>query len=57
MIGGTWPGGELVRQGRRLGRPWGGIVKHSWWILILVILRVSLVCDYHHRVLVAEQGG
>ena len=33
------------------------IVKHYWFLLIVLTLRVSLACDYYHRVLVAEQGG
>ena len=32
------------------------IVKH-YWLLVALILRVPLACDYYHRVLVAEQGG
>ena len=27
------------------------------WLRIVLILRVSLVCDCHHPVLVADQGG
>ena len=47
-------------SGRMIGGVWGMhslIVKHYWWLLIVLSLRVSLACDYCQRVLVAKQGG
>ena len=44
---------------RGLGRIWGmhNLMKHNWWLLVVLILRVSLACDYYHSVLVAERRG
>ena len=33
------------------------LMKHYWWLRIVLILRVSLVCDCRHRLLVANQEG
>ena len=33
------------------------LMNHYWWLRIVLILRVYLVCDCRHRVLVADQGG
>ena len=32
-------------------------MKCYWWLRVVLILRVSLVCDFRHRVLVADKGG
>ena len=32
------------------------LMKHYWWSRIVLILRVSLVRDFRHRALVADQG-
>ena len=32
------------------------LIKHYWWLIIVLILRVYL-CDCLHRLLVADEGG
>ena len=33
------------------------LMIYYWWLRIVLILRVSLVCDCRYRVVVVDQGG
>ena len=44
MISGTWPGGELVRQGRRLCRPWG--YGEALWVVTNFVDFTGISCEW-----------
>ena len=56
---GAWAHRVRCGSDRTIGGVWSmnKLMIYYWWLRIVLILRVSLVCDCRYRVVVVDQGG